>query len=134
MSARRERGEGATLASRASPPARVRLELSPEQVAEVIRAAQGRSTLPLTLSPPGGIEQALALAGPHLRDPRLSRSLIFAVLVLACFPVCGGYLANSEVAEMVAIPPSTAHRYISTLLALGMLERDPVTRRYRRAR
>jgi DNA-binding IclR family transcriptional regulator len=31
------------------------------------------------------------------------------------------------------MPMSTAHRYISTLVAVGLVERDPASRRYRLA-
>ena len=34
---------------------------------------------------------------------------------------------------MLDMNPSTAHRYLSTLLAVGLLERNPDTRRYRLA-
>jgi DNA-binding IclR family transcriptional regulator len=67
-------------------------------------------------------------------DTRLSRSLLSGLLVFAAFPADGGSLGNAQVARMLGMNPSTAHRYVSTFLELGMLERDPGTRRYRLAR
>jgi len=64
-------------------------------------------------------------------SPRLSRSLLLGLLVLACFPRDGGSLAVSDVAERLDMSPSTTHRYMTTLLRVGLLEQDPQTRRYR---
>jgi DNA-binding MarR family transcriptional regulator len=74
-------------------------------------------------------------AGPaQLEDSRLSRSLLAGLLMLASFPGEGAYLGNAQLARMLGMNPSTTHRYISTLVAVGLLERDPSTRRYRLAR
>jgi DNA-binding IclR family transcriptional regulator len=51
--------------------------------------------------------------------------------MLASFPSDGSYLGNAEIARMLEMNPSTTHRYVSTLVAVGLLERDPATRRYR---
>lgn len=64
-------------------------------------------------------------------SPRLSRSLLLGLLVLACFPTDGGSLAVTDVAGRLDMSPSTTHRYMTTLLAVGLLEQDPRTRRYR---
>jgi len=37
----------------------------------------------------------------------------------------------AEIAERVALPKSSAHRLLATLVAHGFVERDPATRRYR---
>jgi DNA-binding IclR family transcriptional regulator len=75
---------------------------------------------------------ARTLAG--LDDTRLSRSLLLGLLVFAAFPTDGASRGNLEVARMLGMNPSTAHRYISTFLEVGLLERDAGTRRYRLAR
>lgn len=81
-----------------------------------------------------GSREAIAAActGPDC-DRRLSSSLLFGLLVLAVFPLDGGFLSNSEVARELGMNQSTAHRYISTLVEVGLLERDPGSRHYRRA-
>ncbi len=70
----------------------------------------------------------------RMHDPRLSHSLLAGLLMLASFPADGSYLANAELARSLGMNPSTAHRYVSTLVAVGLLEQDADTRRYRLAR
>jgi DNA-binding MarR family transcriptional regulator len=67
----------------------------------------------------------------QMEDRRLSRSLLSGLLVLSSFPTDGGYLGIADIARMLSMNTSTTHRYVSTLLAVGLLERDPATRRYR---
>ena len=67
----------------------------------------------------------------QLDDGRLSRSLLHGLLMLAVFPVDGSYLGNADLARMLGMNQSTTHRYLSTLVAVGLVERDPATRRYR---
>lgn len=67
----------------------------------------------------------------QMDDRRLSRSLLSGLLVLSCFPPDGGYLGIAELARMLDMNTSTTHRYVTTLLAVGLLDRDPATRRYR---
>ena len=69
----------------------------------------------------------------QMDDPRLSRSLLSGLLVLSCFPLDGSYLGIVQLARILEMNTSTAHRYVATLLAVGLLERDPVTRQYRLA-
>jgi IclR family transcriptional regulator, pca regulon regulatory protein len=73
-------------------------------------------------------------AGPEqLDDSRLSRSLLSGLLILVAFPADGSYMGNAEIADTLGMNTSTAHRYIQTLVAVGVVERDPNTRRYRLA-
>jgi hypothetical protein len=67
----------------------------------------------------------------QMEDRRLSRSLLSGLLVLSCFPEDGGYLGIAELARTLGM--NTTHRYVTTLLAVGLLERDAATRRYRLA-
>jgi DNA-binding MarR family transcriptional regulator len=66
------------------------------------------------------------------RGGHLSQSLLRGLLVLSCLPPDGGYRENLEVAKTLGISPSTTHRYMSTLVALGFVERNPNSRQYRR--
>ena len=88
----------------------------------------------MLLSGRADLSEALAPALERLDDPRLSRSLLAGLVMLASFPADGSYLGNAHLARMLDMNPSTAHRYISTLVAVGLLERDPDSRRYRRPR
>jgi hypothetical protein len=112
---------------------RVLVELSVAQVDEVIRAAADTGHVALLLSSLEDVKAALLAGLGELEDPRLSRSLLLGLLVLACFPLDGSCIGNADVARMLELNPSTVHRYISTLTAVGLLEREPVTRKYRLA-
>jgi hypothetical protein len=111
----------------------VLLELSRAQVDQVIRAASGAGNMSVLLSGLSDVSAALEAAPQQLQDMRLSRSLLCGLLLLAAFPADRSYLGNAELARMLDMNPSTAHRYISTLVAVGLLERDPATRQYRLA-
>jgi hypothetical protein len=67
-------------------------------------------------------------------DSKYSRATLRALAVLAAFPDDGSLRELTSVAEEVELSPSTTHRYISTWLVLGVLDRDPDSRRYRRVR
>jgi DNA-binding MarR family transcriptional regulator len=105
----------------------------------VIRAAGQGGTISLLLSAVRDASWALAPASDEralpaqMDDRRLSRSLLSGLLVLSCFPEDGGYLGVAELARMLGMNTSTTHRYVTTLLSVGLLERDAGTRRYRLA-
>jgi DNA-binding MarR family transcriptional regulator len=109
----------------------ITLELTSAQVDRIVRRAsnaEGVSNLLRGLASRGGMASTYrALA----ESPRLSRSLLLGLLVLACFPPDGAGLAVTDIALRLGMSPSTTHRYLSTLLAVGLLEQDPRTRRYR---
>jgi hypothetical protein len=62
----------------------------------------------------------------------LSLSTLRSLLVLVAFPNDGSYRTLAEVSREVDYNPSTTHRYVSTWIAVGLLEQDPRSRRYRR--
>lgn len=107
------------------------IELSPAQVDRVIRSAAEGGNISLLLSGLRDVRAVLAREPSQMEDNRLSRSLLAGLLMLASFPTDGSYLGNAEIARMLDMNPSTTHRYVSTLMAVGLLERDPGTRRYR---
>jgi IclR helix-turn-helix domain len=109
----------------------VLVELSRAQVDRVVRSAAEGGSMSVLLSGLKDIRAALAHEPNQLEDSRLSRSLLAGLLMLASFPTDGSYLGNAEIARLLNMNPSTAHRYVSTLVAVGLLERDPATRRYR---
>jgi hypothetical protein len=117
----------------------VTIELSKSQVDKVIRAAGQGGTMSVLLSALKDPDWTLALDSgewvhpAQMEDRRLSRSLLSGLLVLSCFPADGEYVGIAELARMLAMNTSTTHRYVTTLLAVGLLERDSSTRRYRLA-
>jgi hypothetical protein len=115
----------------------VLIELSKSQVDQVVRSAGQGGTLSVLLSAVKDPHWPLALNSEEwsypaqMEDRRLSRSLLSGLLVLSCFPADGGYLGIAELARMLDMNTSTTHRYVTTLLAVGLLERNPGTRKYR---
>lgn len=111
----------------------VNLELSRAQVDKIVRAAADAGSMSLLLTGLGDSRETLERAQRQIGDTEanLSSSLLSGLLVLAAFPSDGSSLGNAEVARMMGMNPSTAHRYITTLVVAGLLEKDPGTRRYR---
>jgi Fic family protein len=109
----------------------ITIELSKAQIKQVVReAAEDGGLLGLL----GGLEELDAqTTSAHLDDVRLSASLLRGLMVLACFPADGTARSVTEVARQLDLGMSTAHRYISTLAEVGVLERDPESREYRLA-
>jgi predicted transcriptional regulator len=116
----------------------VSIALTRGQVNQVVRSVLGeplQSGISSSSGPnlyDGHVRQAL---GDHYRslqgNRRLSRSLLAGLLVLSCFSPEGPELGIKEISERLELNSSTVHRYVATLLAAGLLERDPDTRRYR---
>jgi DNA-binding IclR family transcriptional regulator len=63
-------------------------------------------------------------------EPRFSRSLEYGAAMLECFSAERTVLRISELADMLELSRSTAHRYAISLVQLGYLEQDD-RRRYR---
>jgi DNA-binding MarR family transcriptional regulator len=107
----------------------ITIELTRAQVDQVLRRRSQGGGISSILHGLG--DGRLTASYPALSaSPRLSQSLLLGLLVLACFPADGEALAVTEVAGRLELSPSTTHRYMSTLLAVGLLEQDPRSRRY----
>jgi IclR-like helix-turn-helix domain-containing protein len=135
---REEQAVRREVATRTEPGAEtVLIELSKAQVDQVVRTAGQGGAMSVLLSSLRDPKWSLGLESEdwaypaQMEDRRLSRSLLSGLLVLSCFPPDGGYLGIAELARMLDMNTSTTHRYVTTLLAVGLLERDPATRRYR---
>jgi DNA-binding MarR family transcriptional regulator len=108
---------------------RISIELTRSQVDQIVRRSSdsdGVASVLRGLAGRGLASDFKALAA----SPRLSRSLLLGLMVLACFPSDGDALAVTDVAARLGLSPSTTHRYMTTLLAAGLLEQDPQSRRY----
>lgn len=127
----------------------VSIELSSAQVEQVIRSVGHAKNGPLSnlllaaldnarmangedhqtrRSVHEGTQSALATA---LDDPRLSQSLLRGLAVLSCYDVERSWRTIIDLAKELDMSPSTTHRYVKTLRAIGLLEQNPTTREYR---
>ncbi len=108
----------------------VTIQLTRTQVNRVVRSGSDGGGVSSRLR--GLADRELASNYAALSSsPRLSRSLLLGLLVLACFPTDGSALTVTDVATRLDLSPSTTHRYMTTLLTVGLLEQDPRSRRYR---
>ncbi len=118
---------------------KILIELSKAQVDQVVRNAGQGGTMSVLLSALRDPDWTLAFDSDEwaypaqMEDRRLSRSLLSGLLVLSCFSLDGEDLGIAELARMLNMNTSTTHRYVTTLLAVGLLERDSSSRRYRLA-
>ena len=60
-----------------------------------------------------------------------SQSLERGLAILSAFKSGRPLLGISELAREIGLGRSTTHRYVATLAALGYLQQDPATRKYR---
>ncbi len=109
------------------------IELSATQVDHVVRTASDGGNMSVLLLGLGDMRAAFVAGRERLDNPRLSRSLLSGLLLLASFPADGSSLGVAQAARMSGMSPSTTHRYFATLLAVGLLEQDSTTRQYRLA-
>lgn len=113
---------------------RVSIALTQAQVDEIVRTTGEAGALSLLLSLVRDPAWKASLThAEHLQNRRLSHSLLYGLFVLACFPDNRSQLGVMELAQMLEMNSSTTHRYVTTLVVAGLLERDPVTRKYRLA-
>lgn len=114
------------------------LELTEAQVEGVIRATADARGPSLSMLLSGLItEQAISEGSledrycAELKSGRLSHSLFRGLLILALFISGEEGRGVVEVARQLGLSPSTTHRYMTTLVAFGLLVQDPATRKYR---
>jgi IclR-like helix-turn-helix domain-containing protein len=127
----------------------IAISLSPAQIEQVIRSAGHASNgtvssllvaaLDNAHTEPNGDHYArrslheetkLALSSA-LGDPQLSQSLLRGLAVLSCYGPERPWRAIIDLAKELDMSPSTTHRYVKTLRAVGLLEQNPTTREYR---
>jgi IclR helix-turn-helix domain len=125
----------------------IEIALSPTQIEQVIRSAGHTkngtvssllvAALDNAHSPKGDQDRrSLRDATQHaladtLGDPQLSQSLLRGLAVLACYGPERPWRAIIDLAQELSMSPSTTHRYVKTLRAVGLLEQNPQTREYR---
>jgi hypothetical protein len=116
-----------------STDADVTVRLTSTQVAQVVRQASNTPGLVTLLSGVNDLRELRQAITPLLKDPKCSHSTFRALLVLVAFPSDGSERELVDVASALDMTPSTAHRYVRTWMALGLLEQNSHSRRYRRA-
>jgi uncharacterized protein (DUF1778 family) len=126
----------------------IAIALSPAQVEQVIRSAgQTRNGTVSSLliaaldnahstvgngRDRGSLHQAAQMAlADALSDPQLSQSLLRGLAILSCYGPERPWRAIIDLAKELRMSPSTTHRYVKTLRAVGLLEQNPTTREYR---
>ena len=110
----------------------VSIVLTSSQLAQVVRETSLEQAVVSLLPALDHLRSAAEVIDAQAHDGEVSRSVLRALLVLAAFPYDGTYRALVEVARELGYNPSTTHRYVSTWLAVGLLEQDPRSRKYRR--
>ena len=103
------------------------ITLSSTQAAQVMEAMSEYTSLASLLLNGIGDPKTLMSA----RDPRFSLSLIRGLAILASLPRDGSSMGLIELSRLLEVSPSTTHRYLLTLVEVGLIERDEKTRRYR---
>jgi hypothetical protein len=111
----------------------VTLTLTAEQVAQVVdNVVVSVGEYPWVFA---SLESIQAFpASPLCEDPKLSTALLRGLLVLISFPPDGDERSSKQVELELGMTESTAHLYIRTWVAVGLLEQNRVTDQYRRVR
>jgi biotin operon repressor len=111
----------------------VSIALSGAQVEAVLRDANPTDHISMLLSGLPDLRELHGLIREQKQDPRLSTSLIFGLMLLVALPADGRYTSLTALARSLEMSVSTAHRYVSTLHSVGLVERHEQTRQYRLA-
>jgi hypothetical protein len=116
----------------------ISLVLSDEQVEAVTRAGMETHGPSLNLILSGMIgSESFSTATLHERyrvefeSGRLSHALWRGLLIIVCFLTADGDYGITDVATRLGMNASTTYRYVSTLVAFGLVEQDPASRKYR---
>lgn len=108
----------------------VTITLSESQVARVVQEACAGAPINEWLTNVGDAAPPQVSSGRGQNDH--SRVLLTAIRVLIAFPLDGTERELADVARELNIPKSTVHRHATTWIAVGALEQNPRSRRYRR--
>jgi DNA-binding MarR family transcriptional regulator len=118
----------------------ISITLTATQVDAVRRAPGGRNATVADLllrdqSEAGELARETRKAlNEALDDPRLSQSVLRALSILTLYGPDREWQPITGLAATLEMSPSTAHRYVRTLRAVGLMEQDPDTREYRPVR
>jgi DNA-binding MarR family transcriptional regulator len=111
----------------------VTIRLTQSQVAQV-RAGKGLEGLAEEVS--ASLSDATKHIGDLIasasHDRKISSSLLRGLYILAALPSDGSAVGLVHFARSIGMNPSTAHRYLTTLVAAGLAEHDSGKQSYRR--
>lgn len=110
------------------------ITLTKAQAARLVRAANALQDAADVVAGLDASPELLASARRIMSDERYSRSLARGMMVFASFPSDGHARSVTDVADRLSMSPSMVHRYVATFAEMGLLERDPISRTYRRPR
>ena len=117
--------------------ARVFVELFPSQLDQILRAVAqpGAPSISALLAGlvAGGTVRRVDIEerySSQIKDGALSQSLLRGFVVLACFLPEGTERGIAELADQLELNISTVHRYVTTLVVLGLIEQSRKTRKY----
>jgi predicted polyphosphate/ATP-dependent NAD kinase len=116
-----------------SPAARrVFIALTKAQTREILGSAAGvgdfSEVISLIAQDPESVAQSVAR---EWENERMSRSVLQGFRILSYFVRERRELKVIEVTKALQMSQSTAHRYLITLIAVGVLEQNPRARTYR---
>jgi hypothetical protein len=109
---------------------KVRITLTADQVAGILAAAGGGHGVSAPLLE--WLDPRRLASSTLTEDPKLCRSLVVGLAMLLSFPATGEPRGTKEVTEELGLAASTGHRYVRTLLRIGLLAQEPATHQYRR--
>lgn len=128
-STRDEQGGRTAIGNRSSA---LSITLTQAQAEQLLRDASVRRSQAALAAGLGPATDLKATVGRLMADERYSRSLARAMLVYASIPSSGEACTVTALAQATDMAPSIVHRYLGTFVELGLLERDPASRAYRR--
>jgi diphthamide biosynthesis methyltransferase len=116
------------------------IRLTRSQIARV-RAAEddigdlvAQAAAALDAGDPVRVKQHLTELMASSSSEKISTSLLRGFSILTAIPKDGSSIQLVKFAQSTGIAQSTMYRYLNTLVAVGLVARDPGTRCYRRAR
>lgn len=110
----------------------VLIALTDGQVAQVLREGSGQGDPASLLPEVSRVDVVSSVVAPLLEDASYSRSVLRALLVINALPLDGNDRELTDVAGELGLAASTTHRYMHTLMAVGLIEQNRRTRGYRR--
>jgi DNA-binding MarR family transcriptional regulator len=113
----------------------IAIKLTIDQIAQVVQESADAGPLERILAGLDSMEEFRhVLIGLLDQGHKYSRSALRSLLVLSALPLDGTERELTEIADATGLATSSLHRYLKTWKAVGIVEQDPQSRRYRRRR
>jgi hypothetical protein len=111
------------------------IKLTIDQIAQVVEESADAGPLERILAGLDSMDEfRRVLIGLLDQGNKYSRSALRSLLVLSALPLDGTGCELTEIADATGLATSSLHRYLKTWKAVGIVEQDPQSRRYRRRR